>query len=495
MRIKVEITKTQENLKEKLLHICSKSHVKLGHFKAFDDNFLVYCSSAEDAEKLFMNPSLDELHEEGLNPIMPPELRAKRSVIIRNVDDLIYNNDCEQIKSEIQTVNEWAIVTEVIKFKVRHGLKIVFENVKIADACLQKGLSMFYLHIPSSNIDREMFYFIKTCYKCYKVEDHMADRCPQGPNFKICSACSSNDHTWRECNSKNLRCINCSENHNSMSMKCPKRIEIMKMKREYSHDSPAVSYSGAVKQFPQPVSRGQELLGDRSAISKTFSCIFLSLLKNDECPGSFENTINELFSINDLPQLKLGSFRPPPVSVLTGNVVGSNIGAKKDSVNTPLNRTESPIREVHQKDSPCVSVTPASSDLDIGAEKDSLNIMNFEDNSLGTPLLKRDSLIKEHPQKDSSCAFVTPGSSNLENVTIFVKQGCSARRGAPLLRAWEGGSALITRDGKAVDSSEAGLICRAPPKSLATCLVTDYKVSDFEKLRKTPGRMLRNRET
>lgn len=70
-----------------------------------NDGFTIYTMTEGDLDKLFKGITDRYLESKGLTPVLPPELKAKRSVIIFNVDPHIYNKDVDDMTSEIMDKN------------------------------------------------------------------------------------------------------------------------------------------------------------------------------------------------------------------------------------------------------------------------------------------------------------------------------------------------------------------------------------------------------
>ncbi|KAK3875116.1 hypothetical protein Pcinc_019995 [Petrolisthes cinctipes] len=93
-----------------------------------DDGFVVLTKDDHDADLLFHGAAKNDLLNNDFNTIMPPEIRAKKTVLLFNVDDYVYKNNEEQIKEEIRGLNSWARdeIKEVYKFPNSNTLKITF---------------------------------------------------------------------------------------------------------------------------------------------------------------------------------------------------------------------------------------------------------------------------------------------------------------------------------------------------------------------------------
>ena len=69
-----------------LLTLLDRFEVRVTKRICNDDYFLVYLSSAADAKKLFSEEVTYALQVASIKPIIPGELKASRSVLLRRVD-------------------------------------------------------------------------------------------------------------------------------------------------------------------------------------------------------------------------------------------------------------------------------------------------------------------------------------------------------------------------------------------------------------------------
>ena len=115
-KIKIKSKKDSSELKGKLLDICSSVDIKITKVFLNTDGCSILCASEEDADKLFTEPAVSALAANDIQPVLPLSLRAKRSVIIKNVDSIIYDHEVNEIKTEIEARNSWAKVQDLFKF-------------------------------------------------------------------------------------------------------------------------------------------------------------------------------------------------------------------------------------------------------------------------------------------------------------------------------------------------------------------------------------------
>ena len=177
--VKVKIKCLNENLctRKNLLSICYKYKVKIESIFKVNQDFIIKFPDGAEAERIFHNPLKDVLHDVQFRPSLPSELRASRTIFIRRVDSEILKNSENEISNEIKRCNDWCSIVELTKLKT--CLKITFETVHMADKSIDDGLFLFYLHVPSTNITRDSFIRLNTCFICYKVDNHPTKECPK----------------------------------------------------------------------------------------------------------------------------------------------------------------------------------------------------------------------------------------------------------------------------------------------------------------------------
>ena len=160
------------------------------------------CNSSFDLDTLFSSCCISELEAVGYNPILPPDLKAKRSLILRRCDHQILNQSEEDIKSEIKKQNDYVKVKKIFKYNSSKNIKVTFESHHMASPGINNGTPiLFNLSHPACNIWKKIFVEILICFKCYQREDHPTSSCPKSKDYKICSLSASLEHTHRECTS------------------------------------------------------------------------------------------------------------------------------------------------------------------------------------------------------------------------------------------------------------------------------------------------------
>ena len=188
-------------------------------------------------DTLTSSRAIDTFRKINITPVIPPEQRSKRTIFIRQLDSYAGQHSAEQIKQEIENKNTWIKLTEVIKIKqYTHLIKIICTETSTATKILDNGLQMFNTRITPQQCEREIYTLILTCFKCYKYEDHPTKQCTS--TVQICSECAETGHTFEHCTNNYKRCINCNNNHRTLSAGCQVRKQAIANKEQQEKQHP-----------------------------------------------------------------------------------------------------------------------------------------------------------------------------------------------------------------------------------------------------------------
>lgn len=326
----------EERKKMKLLEILSTNEVYVTRIITISDGFITITNEENDLDKIFDGKTDQQLMQEGFTPIIPPELKAQRSIKIFNVENHIYDHETEEIATEIMEKNAFTNgqIQEITKPPRSKMLKITFTSTNIAKKAAEQGLRAFLMSLPPHQMEQDKFIEIKTCYRCYKVEDHFTSDCPKPKEFKICSECGEEGHYWKECASSNKKCVNCQEDHRTLAMRCPLRREAYNNKKT---DTKTATYSNVVSRpaSQQSTLFNQNLSAITPNIQKTiFACLMHAHIINAEMPGSYQDTINKVFPANNLPPIVIPEDPP------SKRIVQSLMSNKEKEPERPTNTAQ-----------------------------------------------------------------------------------------------------------------------------------------------------------
>jgi len=275
-----------------------------------DNSFLVIFKHNFNQDILFSRDSIAKLRELDCSLVEPPILRASRTILVFRVDPYLYGEDTEDIRRDIESSNDHSKIDEIIKFPNSRTIKIIFSSEKAARLAMERGLIACYLYIPPEDIEKEIHVDLKTCLKCYKINDHTTNECDKASDYKICSICSSKEHTHRQCSSTLKKCLNCGGGHSAMSFSCEMRREAIREQREVLKSSrtpppnvsqPSTPYQLQPSDFPAITRKQRGSVMDDSL--RCYMALVLSSWKNKENPGTFNAVLNNLLKKNNLPAM------------------------------------------------------------------------------------------------------------------------------------------------------------------------------------------------
>ena len=168
-RVKIKTTNSKDPRKTSaLLETLSKNDVYINKLIPLADGYVVIVATEEEQDKIFKNKTTQELAGKDFIPIVPPELKANRSIIITSVDNHIYDNNEEDIIYEIYEKNLWTQnnIESLFKFPNSKTIKITFNDTSLPKKALTNGLRLFSMSLPAHSIKQEIFYNITTCFRC-----------------------------------------------------------------------------------------------------------------------------------------------------------------------------------------------------------------------------------------------------------------------------------------------------------------------------------------
>ena len=200
-RVRIKHLDPSPTTKLKLLKTLSENQIYATKIITTPDSFVVLTRTDDEIDKIFKLQCSTALKEAGFEPIIPPELRAKRTIIIFNVDEFILSNTEQEIKEELIRENGWINggIESIFKIPKARILKICLQETTTAKNATEKGMLAFHMSIPAHNIKVDEFIPVLTCMRCYKLEEHTTNNCQMPKDYTVCSECGSSEHTWKNC--------------------------------------------------------------------------------------------------------------------------------------------------------------------------------------------------------------------------------------------------------------------------------------------------------
>ena len=249
---------SKEAPRGKLLEVCfGKLQAPLNRINEIKDGFLAFSEDPTVLDELTTERAIKALKEINLKPSIPPQIQAKKTLFIRQIDITVGERSENEIMNEIKRNHPTLKIEKVIKIPNRtHFFKLLCKDIPTAEKVLQDGLLMFHTKISIAQVTQENFVHMQICFKCYQYEDHTTRNCKS--HLKICSECAEEGHTHNECNSNEKHCINCrrngmDDNHRTLAAKCPHRKQTIKEKEERLRQptiNQNITYAQAAQQLP-----------------------------------------------------------------------------------------------------------------------------------------------------------------------------------------------------------------------------------------------------
>ena len=364
-RVKIKHPRPKEiGVRRRLADILSPT-LKLTRLIPTSDAVVVLTPTDKDADAIFSTDISAQLAAEGFTPVVPPELRALRTIICSGLDELVLEHSEEEIAAEVGAQHTWAKAESVFKFPRSTTAKITFRSGDMARKAMLEGLHLFQIHIAGHQMRQEVYIPLLTCNKCNAVEDHPTSSCPKPASYMRCSECSEEGHIFRNCTAASKKCLNCGGDHSARAMRCPTRKEALKRKEETARQArvkPSVSYA-QVAQAPQPTTPSPSVFGapDPSKTLAGLMCLFHAHLANAAAPGCFQQTLSAGLAENGLPDVKLPP--PPPLqssdAMARALAMGGSLTAAVPPASVPPAATPTPPEDATDPDD-AVSVASSS---------------------------------------------------------------------------------------------------------------------------------------
>lgn len=315
-RVKIKHPDPSAKNKLKLLRLLSEKLIYATRIIPTTDSFAVITRTDEDTDNIFSPNTISLLKEEEFSPVLPPEIKAKRTILLFNTDDHIYSKSEKDITAELLNENNFLNegIDNVFKIPRTKMIKITLNSSTSARKATETGLLAFNMSIPHYNIKIEEFIPILTCMRCYAIENHPTNKCDKPKTYEICSECAETGHTWRTCHNTTKKCINCNEPHRTLAFKCKKRKEVIEQKRKQTPTNSNKTYSQTVNANTYSAPTQQPF--DRDTCAKITSCMLHAHMINAVNPGTYNDEFNRALTLNNLPKINLPP-NPPSKQILT----------------------------------------------------------------------------------------------------------------------------------------------------------------------------------
>lgn len=153
------------------------------------DGVVITTYTDQEVDKILEPGTTATPEKHGFSPILPPEVKARRTIICFRVDEIAFDYSPDIIADEIEERQGWAKVKTVFKFQnstgKRNTLKIESETVSMADKATREGIRLFNVSIAPHQTGKERYTRVDFCMKFYVIEKHSTRQCPQTADYKV----------------------------------------------------------------------------------------------------------------------------------------------------------------------------------------------------------------------------------------------------------------------------------------------------------------------
>ena len=278
-------------------------------------------------DKMLKEEVREYLANKGLQIQYPPEYEAARTVMIKNVDSMIAALSEAEIAAHIDKVYK---TKKIIKIPNNsHIIKVIFHTSEIADQAVKEGLSISFQKYDGRNIEKEEFVPVVPCYRCYSYE-HQKRYCSKPADYKVCSNCAAEGHTFNDCKVTILKCINCGKDHRTLAAKCAIRKTIIRNKiKEKRARSRSKTRGETVSQSDMMRAKLPE-----NYLAVMAATITIADKREAEVPGIFNFIVKEMLKANGMPLVKF------PESVISDYKQKSQESAEAEKESKKRQRSE-----------------------------------------------------------------------------------------------------------------------------------------------------------
>ena len=101
----------------------------LTRLNTVDTGYYAITDDIRTIDKLLTDHAVTELSKINLQPTLPPDIKAKRTIFIRHVDLTVGRHTPDEIKAEIKKLQPWAKIQEFAKIKeYTHVFKLICKD-------------------------------------------------------------------------------------------------------------------------------------------------------------------------------------------------------------------------------------------------------------------------------------------------------------------------------------------------------------------------------
>ena len=231
IRVKIKHGHPTAQTRRGLMSLLRMKNINIYRLLDLQDGWAIVCQTWQDVQGVIgMETDLTRMN---IEIITPPSMRNKCTLVVKKIDNDIFNYTDEEIIHEIEQHEPGAVgnVKEIYKMQEHNILKIKLENLTLATKMKNLGIKLF--GCICNIIEYERNNRIPQCMKCYAYE-HTSAAC--NTTILTCSECAQTGHTWKTCEERVKRCVTCQGAHRTFSAQCKIRKEKLMEKENKRKD-------------------------------------------------------------------------------------------------------------------------------------------------------------------------------------------------------------------------------------------------------------------
>ena len=228
-----------------------------------------------------------------------------RTVVVKEIAEMIDDYSNEEIIANIEELNSWAKITEIYKMPTTSKMvKVQFKSTQMVQKAAAEGIVVLYQKISPKKIEKEIFVRLTPSNNCYGYA-HETKNCEK-KKMTLCAYCTGEGHRQQQCTATVPKYINCGEEHRTLAAQCPIRKGLIKDKRKTTRDrsksrgrsatragiTDGISYASKTGTNVQDKNKGEGIDPKnkeelKELTTKILSAIIFSQYMESIVPGSF----------------------------------------------------------------------------------------------------------------------------------------------------------------------------------------------------------------
>ena len=323
------------NITRCLTQVLCREHLAVRDMIPTHDGYKILTNTQEELAAIFGIG--EELLKIGLRIQIPPEIRAKMTLVIRPVNPQLL--DREFVRKALTDKYPWADIADIWTGDRNRVLKITLHTLAHAERLKSGGILIAPYSFRSFDIEFDEYYHLPECTWCYRLKAHATSKCPHRSQI-WCSICGCDGHRFHSCPNREAvpSCLNCARageepcDHRTRSNSCPARKRLVQELRDKTKAEGRSTFPPAPESMDRLYSRAGGVEGGEHAPkgaapkgqtktsphvwssedgpmpvmqARMLGCLWVAIFRDAYEPGMFSHVLSSLFEDNLLPRLNI----------------------------------------------------------------------------------------------------------------------------------------------------------------------------------------------